>query len=257
MGVTVKPKSKAGLTKPKAKPRSYRAKPKSLAAKAATKADKALKLAKENRSKFETKIKYHQNSSAAFNFATGPPLHWEPTNMSIGTGEGQMSGNSCTLQSLRLRYRLQNTRINCPDVLRVMVVQYKSEVVTGVTPIYPLDTFNLPGNLHGATDYTLASLKRFTEDPNNSSQTLLYNVLYDKTHIIGNMQQDSRQSVVENDIVLKFKGKDAMYKRDVGTVTSHGKNSVHVFIFGGDTHRNGGVSAVDAKAFTQLRYVDA
>lgn len=256
MGVTAKQKAKAGVTKPRPRARMPRSKPKSLAAKAASKADKALKLAKENRSKFETKIKMHQNSSAAVNFGT-TYLHWEPTDFAIGTGEGQMSGNSCTLQSLRLRYRLQNTRINCPDVLRVLVVQYKSEVQTGATPAIPLDTTNIPTPLHGGTDYILAPLKRFTEDPVNSAQTLLYNIVYDKIHIIGNMQQDARNSVVENDIVLSFKGKDAMYKRDVGTVTSHGKNSVHVFILGGDTHRNTGVSAIDAKAYSQIRYVDA
>lgn len=216
----------------------------------------ALDLARSNAAKVETKIVMIKGSQANHNFGAAAYIHDNFTDaMSPGSGEGQFNGTHCSLKSVRLKYRLQNARTGCPDTIRVMLVQTLSENTVGTDPGVPLDTVNLPSANHSGTDYCLATLKRFTEDPTVGAYTSRYKVLYDKMHKLASLDEGSG-SMAESDIVVSFKGKTSWYSRDIGTVTSHEKNGLHLYILGGDVNRALGISEVDYKYIAQLRFTD-
>lgn len=221
-------------------------------------AKKALTLAKANAATIERKIYQKKAAVASHDFEASPNLNYNLTDLGIGTGEGQFSGNTMQMQSCRLRYQLQNVATAVAHQVRVLVVQFKSETTVGTTPTVPLDTGAAPPSIHGGAQFIMAPKLRFTDDPALSQTTLQYTILYDKTHKLGGVSTSTSAAIADVDMVLKFKGKSGFYRRDVGTTFSHEKGGIWLYFLGGDLTKGGATTRhIDVRYMTQLRFKDA
>lgn len=219
-------------------------------------AKKALALAKSNSAAIEVKRYYVSTSAAAQNFGTST-FSTYIDNMPAGTGEGQVSGTSAQMRSADIRVSLQNTRTGCPDLIRVMLVRYPEEGTLGTLPSSPpLDTGHLPGSLHSGVDYARARLLPFAEDTTIGTSTLRYQVLYDKVVTLASLDEGAG-SIRDLHIHHKFTPKQAYQARDPGTITTHAKGLCVLWILGSDVTRAAGVSSVDYKVQSLVRYRDA
>lgn len=223
---------------------------------ALSKAVEALKIAKGNEMAIEVKKHYTTSAGTSFNFATGH-FAWHLDDMAAGTGTNQVNGTTAQMLNYSIRLALQNTRTGCPDVVRMMLVQYPTETVLGSTPAAPpLDLTNLPAAIHGGVDYINARLQPFSEDPAVGATVLRYRILADRVIKLASIDEGA-SSLVEIDLSHQPKGKYAILHRDPGAITTHQKNNLVLWVLGGDINRAAGVSSVDYKLIAQTKYRDA